>query len=94
MTALPVRYCAQVNESGVYLLPTHEENIIQHSARLSGSQELGGGQFSPAHVPVPKVSKSNMANTELFMVHSPYFRKFFVNTVICDKTRACHSLII
>ena len=35
------------------LLPTHEENIMQQSARLSGSHELGGGQFSPVQVPVP-----------------------------------------
>ncbi len=58
----------QVKESGVNLLPTHEENIMQQSARLSGSHELGGGQFSPVQVPVPSAIKSSIAYKELFMI--------------------------
>ena len=84
----------QVKPSGVYLSPTQEENSIQHSAKLSGSQELGAGQFSPVQVPVPSAIKSKIANRELFISYSSFFRKTSVYAILCGKIRIRYRLII
>lgn len=100
LTAIPVQTVVevvllpQVKARGVYLAPTHEENSIQQSARLSGSHELGSGQLSPTHVPVPRAIKSNIANRELFIYFSSFFRKTSVYAIICGKTRVRYRLII
>lgn len=75
------------------LLPTHEENIMQQSARLSGSHELGGGQFSPVQVPVPSAIKSSIAYKELFMI-PPFFGEKFPFNTICALRRARYRFII
>ena len=86
--------CAQVKVRGVNLSPTQEEKSMQHSARLSGSQELGRERSSLMQVPVPSAISSKTANRELFIRKVLFFGKISLFYTLCAAPCRRERLII
>ena len=86
--------CAQVKVRGVNLSPTQEEKSMQHSARLSGSQELGRERSSLMQVPVPSAISSKIANRELFIRKVLFFGKISLFYTLCAASCRRERLII